>query len=375
MIECPNCGTRYRVEVPVQGHKMRCARCAEVWHAFPIDGSQPISEPTLAPAPSPSMVAQDSSGNVTTSSDRAGEASQQQTTQNENIHARNRTISQPVSDASPSAQSDAHIGTSATPNNAMPPSTDLPLTPKGNNQHEGKAAVSSPISWGHHAATASAGGVSQPRFQSQPHHLQPQAAANTNLVTDKDRGKEMGPVVQHLHDQTDAPSERAGETVGRSRPGQALMQAPKKLHRSELIGWSAVAVMVVMVIGSAAFFRNEIVRILPGMSKIYALVGVDVNTRGLAFRDVRYRWDRGGGTGILTIEGKIVNITNKPQMVPPVLAELRDRRGFVFYRTNKMVRSSALGSGEASPFILTINSPPHAKDVADVRLHFRMDLL
>src|SRR5215467_14304650 len=48
ILTCPNCSTRYQADAtkfPLAGRKVRCAKCAHVWHQLP---PPPEPEPELA---------------------------------------------------------------------------------------------------------------------------------------------------------------------------------------------------------------------------------------------------------------------------------------------------------------------------------------
>ena len=56
IIVCPSCSTRFAVNAaafPAAGRKVKCARCAHVWHALPEAAEAPAPARAAAPAPVP----------------------------------------------------------------------------------------------------------------------------------------------------------------------------------------------------------------------------------------------------------------------------------------------------------------------------------
>ena len=409
MIECPACQTRYRIEVPGAGQKMRCARCGHVWQARPLSAAQdfapehtpaperalsheqheqegqaapenqtghrpqfahdvppaPETSPNTAQAPSPHVPYRETSG------DGAGDAG----------HEGHGTITPGPEGFADEAQATATaaVAYSAAQTYRAYQQSD-PLQGEAHGEAHGYAALSGtgPLettvqdnaaagqaarlqSGTHYSGTdydETAGEAPQP-----PQHDQEAAFSGAAFAGDVD---------------SEAPPLQFAQSEAARQAAAARMQGPQQGWVQKIrtnMAWAALAGAVTGVVLAAGIFRTQIVRALPGMAAVYQLVGLDVNVRGLSFKDVRYRWEGGEGSGILTIEGEIVNVTSEAVKVPPILAELSDSTGFVFYRTNKVVRYVALDSGERSFFSLTIKSPPRAKDLAEVRLHFRMDLL
>ena len=53
-------------------------------------------------------------------------------------------------------------------------------------------------------------------------------------------------------------------------------------------------------------WRNDVVRLLPQTASFYRLVGLDVNLRGLAFKDIKITYETVDAKPVLVIEGMIV---------------------------------------------------------------------
>ena len=65
-----------------------------------------------------------------------------------------------------------------------------------------------------------------------------------------------------------------------------------------------------------SIWRGDVVRLLPQTAAFYKMVGLEVNLRGLAFKDVKITDETVEGKPVLVIEGVIVGETRKPVELP-----------------------------------------------------------
>ena len=63
-------------------------------------------------------------------------------------------------------------------------------------------------------------------------------------------------------------------------------------------------------------WRVDVVRLLPQTAAFYKMVGLEVNLRGLAFKDIKITTETVDGKPVLVIEGVIVGETRKPVELP-----------------------------------------------------------
>ena len=78
---------------------------------------------------------------------------------------------------------------------------------------------------------------------------------------------------------------------------------------------TACAAMGALVL-ALVIWRADIVRLLPQTATFYKMVGLDVNLRGLAFKDIKITNETVDGKPVLVIEGVIVGETRKPVELP-----------------------------------------------------------
>ena len=78
---------------------------------------------------------------------------------------------------------------------------------------------------------------------------------------------------------------------------------------------TACAAMGALVL-ALMIWRVDIVRLLPQTATFYRMVGLEVNLRGLAFKDIKITTETVDGKPVLVIEGVIVGETRKPVELP-----------------------------------------------------------
>ena len=132
----------------------------------------------------------------------------------------------------------------------------------------------------------------------------------------------------------------------------------------------AMAAMVLAIV----IWRAEMVRLLPQTAAFYRLVGLDVNLRGLQFRDVKVTTETVQGTPMLVIEGAVTDVSSKPVELPRLRFSIRDAAGTEIYAWNAVLEPSFLKPGEQAAFKSRLASPPPGGRNIDVRFFNKRDL-
>ena len=180
---------------------------------------------------------------------------------------------------------------------------------------------------------------------------------------------EPGPMAAHPPDDpaagpsfaaADAPAAPIGRAAAPERSRGGLLSRTGPL--------AAGGLLLLAVFVAAYHFRVDIVRMWPQSASLYGLLGMEINTRGLWFRDVTYEREFQDGMHILVLEGRIVNITDAVQPVPPVRVSLRDAEQRELYHWTFTVPEKELAGDASSPFITRLSSPP--LDARDVEIRF-----
>jgi hypothetical protein len=134
------------------------------------------------------------------------------------------------------------------------------------------------------------------------------------------------------------------------------------------LGWGLLALLVLIVGALFVLAPRTVVAMLPGAQRLYAMVGMPMNVRGLTFDGVRYGWSTDTGEAVLTVEGEVVNITSGSVEVPTVVVALRNEAGQELSQWTTKVQGEQLAAGEHAPFSVEIPSPPET--VRSVKVRF-----
>jgi hypothetical protein len=130
---------------------------------------------------------------------------------------------------------------------------------------------------------------------------------------------------------------------------------------------AALAAAVVM-------WRVEIVRLLPQTATFYRLIGIEVNLRGLAIKDVKISTETVDNKPVLVIEGNVVDVARKTVELPRLRFVVRDARGAEIYAWNAVLEQASLKPGEKAWFRSRLAAPPPEGRHIDVRFFNRHDL-
>jgi hypothetical protein len=151
--------------------------------------------------------------------------------------------------------------------------------------------------------------------------------------------------------------------LGRSdAPGKSFVSLPM-----------ACAAMGALVL-ALVIWRSDVVRLLPQAAAFYKMVGLEVNVRGLMFKDVKVTSETVDGKPVLVIEGMIVGETRKPVELPRLRFSVRDAQGAEIYAWNAMLEQAVLKPGERAWFKSRLASPPPEGRNIDVRFFNKRDL-
>ena len=122
-------------------------------------------------------------------------------------------------------------------------------------------------------------------------------------------------------------------------------------------------------------WRVDVVRLLPQTATFYKIVGLDVNLRGIVFKDVKITTETVEGKPVLVIEGAIVGEARKPVELPRLRFSVRDAQGAEIYAWNAVLEQPVLKPGERAWFKSRLASPPPEGRNIDVRFFSRRDIV
>ena len=207
--------------------------------------------------------------------------------------------------------------------------------------------------------------------EDRPAHLHEEVEAPPIVPVDLDQGRplpfeDVPPVVEV---ETSAIEDIETLAARRSR----------RQARSRRLSWPLsrmqTAILALIVFDATLVgWRSEVVRLLPQTASFYAMIGMPVNLRGLAFEGVTTATEQHEGVPVLVVAGNVVNVAHRPVEVPRLKFSVRNDTGSEIYSWTMVPPRTVLPSGEALPFRSRLASPPtEGRDVL-VRFFARRDL-
>jgi hypothetical protein len=113
---------------------------------------------------------------------------------------------------------------------------------------------------------------------------------------------------------------------------------------------------------------------MPQTAGFYKLVGLEVNLRGVLFKDVKVTTETVEGLPVLVIEGVISGESRKPVDLPRLRFSIRDAQGAEIYAWNTVLEQTVLKPGERAWFQSRLASPPAKGRSLDVRFFNKHDI-
>jgi len=154
------------------------------------------------------------------------------------------------------------------------------------------------------------------------------------------------------------------ESRRRSRSTRRMPRASPKRHAA-LAGWMLFVLVTAALLLGVVFGRQQIMAWAPGTQPLYTLAGLAEETPlpelpsiQLRLLDVTSDRRQVDGAQELVIEGKIINPTNEPQDVPPLVATLMDPTGIELKRWIFAAETESLPPGGQVVFQTSTDDPP-----------------
>jgi predicted Zn finger-like uncharacterized protein len=306
VIICPSCGTRYEIAavIPPEGRKVRCSKCSHIWQARPIPPmpEMPIAAPPREePVPPPPMPPE----------------------------------TPDFSSYVPEPPAESSFGT---PYEEVPPGAteeERGFFPASNGR-DGSGYES----YAQQDADFDAGGDLAPDQPAEG------SAAMESAAPDDSR------IFGEWDTASPAEAPAAPEIVV-----PASAPAPES-GRSTRLGWLLLILFLLGLIGFVLMAPRTVVSMLPGATRLYAVLGMPVNSMGLALQGVSYGWNQEGEETVLEVKGDIVNLTDAAIKLPIVVVVLLDENGKELSQYTTVASEAPLGAGETAPFLAEIASPP-----------------
>jgi predicted Zn finger-like uncharacterized protein len=124
------------------------------------------------------------------------------------------------------------------------------------------------------------------------------------------------------------------------------------------VGWTALIFLIGGIGWGTVHYRETIAGVWPQSASLYAVLGLPVNVRGIALTNIAYKQEYEDGQPVLSVTGKVVNVSTRNQPVPEIRVVLLDDAKHELYHWTFDAGIPALKPGSESPFVTRLSSPP-----------------
>jgi predicted Zn finger-like uncharacterized protein len=175
---------------------------------------------------------------------------------------------------------------------------------------------------------------------------------------------------QEAEDHAEVPVTTHGQRLARL----FRLPSPPRIPFMPSVGLPTACAAMGALILALMIWRADVVRLLPQTAVFYKMVGLEVNLRGLAFKDIKVSNETVDGKPVLVIEGTIIGESKKPVELPRLRFSVRDAQGAEIYAWNAVLEQPVLKPGERAYFKSRLASPPPEGRNIDVRFFNKRDL-
>jgi len=128
------------------------------------------------------------------------------------------------------------------------------------------------------------------------------------------------------------------------------------------IGWIALFLIVAVVLGALYVGRERVMQIWPPATQAYEMLGLVALPpgAGLAIQDIATMTKQAedGTPAVLSVKGRVVNISRSTRRIPPLRASLRNAAGEEVRGWDFGLPRQMLEPGESADFDTRLDTPP-----------------
>jgi len=168
--------------------------------------------------------------------------------------------------------------------------------------------------------------------------------------------------------------DEAEEGAPRTSSFGRLFNRPPPGRPSRFVNLMTASAAMGALLVALFVWRADVVRLLPQTAGFYRMVGLDVNLRGLLFKEVKVTTETVEGKQVLVVEGEIVGETRKTVELPRLRFSVRDAQGAEIYAWNTVLEKTTLSPGDHALFKSRLASPPAEGRSIDVRFFNKRDI-
>ncbi len=132
----------------------------------------------------------------------------------------------------------------------------------------------------------------------------------------------------------------------------------RRFAAGRALGWLVLLLLIGSFIVALLQFRLAIATMWPQAATFYSAIHMPVNVRGLAFSDVVYQMSTEDGQPVLTVSGRLANITKHDLPLPMLRVDLNDDQKRSLYHWTFDSGASTLAAGGSLSFVTRLSNPP-----------------
>lgn len=188
---------------------------------------------------------------------------------------------------------------------------------------------------------------------------------------------ESPPIAGDWPDEPIRSSSPAGPEIPATSPpprGKHKPRAASRPARPRLFNLPTACAAMGALVVALVMWRTDVVRLLPQTATFYKAIGLQVNLRGLAFKDLKVASETVEGKPVLVVEGVVVSESRKPVELPRLRFAVRDQNGQEIYAWNAILDQAVLKPGDTAWFRSRLAAPPPEGRHIDVRFFNKRDL-
>jgi predicted Zn finger-like uncharacterized protein len=171
-------------------------------------------------------------------------------------------------------------------------------------------------------------------------------------------GPSVAPVAQAAAFEGSSAQLGAGPAVEDSISAPAETRRYSGARVAQSAGWTALIVLIAAIGWASVQYRQTIASLWPQSASLYAAVGLPVNVRGIQLTNISYQQEYQDGQPVLSVTGKVVNVSNRELPVPEIRVVLLDDAKHELYHWNFDAGIPTLKPGGESTFVTRLSSPP-----------------
>lgn len=164
--------------------------------------------------------------------------------------------------------------------------------------------------------------------------------------------------VEARNERPGKPAKKGGKPAGAGKGASSLAAFAARITALRPSGATIASVAILLAFAAALLARESVVRALPQAAGLYALVGLDVNLRGVDIDAVTSVRVVERGETFLEVEGMLENVAGMPADVPPIALSIRDRTQTSLYSWTIDPPRARLEPGERVSFRARLVAPP-----------------